>query len=650
MMMDKMAPSFEHPLNLKLELESDGKKTELLAGNIENLFLELHSYGFEAYLILSGCDNKELADLFDSKKPTSITLTFLPTDPLQTDPLLELKGFVVPPKEHQKVDVVSNNSEKSVIYYKIVVHDNARATWQEHFPTSIYIDKSMKDALEEHKNPEITLKYDFPPIEAQKPITAFSLPFNKSIPKTDQPSFYSFVHWYLQQAGGIFAYDYKAHSYSIIAKKEAKGEAYKIAEAWVTPPIGAYPTIPRYNTKVVTHTAQSSDPEDKENEEGYKSVRRDFMSSKGYTVFPEHAHEDVASSLYPTDKELTFHALSFEEDFHLDKLIPGSLVGFPMDPRSWTKDHQDKVYRSRSMVFTATKIDPPDTDKPIQKYLLSCTTLAELKDETYIERPHYHPPVFPFQIHGKIFSDIGDEKQSTFKVTKGEKDPLGQYHVQVPLAGKDHTLVIPFLPNMTGHYYFPYTKDQEVLLAMYFHTAQILRAIEHQNRVRLPDGAQGKQIVLSYNNTNEYAIFKHEFKDGKQSVITIEQATSDKQMQVFTIQDKEILITVNTKDEKSIFIKWSSETGLLLTVDDQQGKISQTIALDGKQIVQTCKNDSDTCTIVQTPDSATVTCKNFTVKADKIVMDAKEEINCKAASKINLEAPVTNAKTKLKVG
>lgn len=648
-MMEQKAPQFNFSLNLKLDLESDGKKAELLAGNIEKVLLKLHSYGFEASIIFSGCDNPELAELFESTKPTNITLTLFSTDPKITDPLLELKGLVID-KENQKVDSVNHNIKGSLVYYKILVYDNAYATWREHFPTSIYVDKSMKEALEEHKNPQITLKYDFPPLEAKKPITAFSLPYNPLIPMEDQPSFYGFVHWYLHKEGGIFAYDYKTHSYSVLAKKPAEGESYKIEEKWVTPPRGLHPSVARYNTKIVTHTAQSSDVEDKENQEGYKSVHRDFMHAKGHTIFPGHASEAVISVLHPKEKELSLCTLFFEDDFHLDKLVPGTLVGFPTDLRSWTKDHQDKVFRVKATTFLANKLDPPDVEKPIQNYEISCTTLLEAKDETFIERPRFLPPVFPFEIQGTLFCDIGDEKQSTFKITKGEQTPQGHYHVLVPLAGKDQKVIVPFLPNMPGQFFFPYDKDHEVLLAMHFHTAKILGAINHQNRVLFPADVQGKQIVFSYNNTDEYTVVKQEFKEDKKSVMTIEQVTSDKQMQIITLKDKEVVVVVETKDEKTVLIQFSSEKGLILSVNDKKGKISQEIVLDGKQISQTCKNDSDTCTIVQTPDSTTVTCKNFNVKADKIVMDAKETINCKANSKFNLEAPIANAKTKMKIG
>jgi len=648
-MTEVKVPQFNFSLKLKLVLESDGKTSELVAGNIEDVFLQLHSYGFEAKILFSGCDDEELADLIDSKKPTNITLTFFSTDPEVTDPLLELKGLVVK-KWSQRVDDADNHFDQPLAYYKILVYDNACETWGKHFPTSIYVDKSMKEAIEEHKNPQITLKYDFPPLEEKKPITAFSLPLNKSLPKEDQPSFYSFVNWYLHQEGGIFAYDYKTHAYSILAKKEDKGESYKIRERWITPPIGLHPSIPRFNPRIVTHTAQNSDAEDEENEDGYKLVRSDIMDPEGYTVFPGHAHQDVVSLLDPSQTELTIHTRYFDEDFHVDKLIPGSLVGFPTDLQSWTQDHQDQVYRSRCMIFSAKKTDPPDIEKPVRSYLVSCTAVLEPKEETYVERPPFHPPVFPFEIEGKLFCDVGDEKQSTYKINKGKEAPQGQYLVLVPLAGKDLKVVVPFLPNMPGHFFFPYDKDHEVLLEMHFRTALILRAINHQNRVLFPDGHQGKQIVLSYNGTDEYSLFKHEFKEGKKSVVTIEQATSDKQTQVITIQDKEILIQVTTKEGKTVFIKYSSEKGIFITVDDKASKMVQEIALDGKQISQTCKNDSDTNTIVQTPDTTTFTCKNFNVKADKIVMDAKEDFNCKGGSKVNLEAPVTNAKTKMKVG
>jgi hypothetical protein len=645
-MTEEKIPQFDADLKLKLVLESDGKKAELIAGNIENIFLKLHSYGFEATLIFSSCNDQEVDAVYDSKKPTTVVLTFL--DPKKTEPLFELKGFVIT-KQSQRVDTADNNLGEPLTFYKVRVQDNARATWEEHFPTSIYVNKSMKEALEQHKNPEITIKYDFPPLESIKPITAFSLPFNKALPKAQQPSFYSFINWYLHLEGGILNYDYKTHSYSIVAKKDDKGEAYKIQEKWITPPIGLHAPVPRFNTKIVTHTAQNVDAEEVENTEAYKSVRRDFMNPEGYTIFPQHAPQDVVSPLYPDETELTFHAKYFTDDFHIHQLIPGSLIGFPTD-KSWTQPHQDKAYRVRMLTFSANKLDPPDVDKPVQKYDITCSPTLELKEETYIERPLFHPPVFPFEIHGKIFSDIGDTQQSTFKVTQEEEAPQGQYHVVVPLVGGDQKIIVPFTPNMPGHHFFPYTKDQEVLLAMYFRTALILRAINFQNRVRLPQDVQGKQIVLSYNGVDQYALMKHEFKDGKDSVVTIEQATSDKQAQTITIQDKEIVIAVETKDEKTILIKYSCEQGLFLSLNDKASKITQEIALDGKQITQTCKNDSDTNTIIQTPDTTTLTCKNFNLKADKVVIDAKEAINCKAGSKFNVEAPISNAKTQMKIG
>src|SRR6185295_10990074 len=107
----------------------------------------------------------------------------------------------------------------------------------------------MKDAVEEHKNPEITLKYDFPPIEEKKPIIAFNLEYDKSLPSLGQAGFYSLVNWYLHLEGGIFSYDYKEHEYSILTKKPpAKGAPYKIREHWVGPPTTKLPAIARYST------------------------------------------------------------------------------------------------------------------------------------------------------------------------------------------------------------------------------------------------------------------------------------------------------------------------------------------------------------------------------------------------------------------
>jgi hypothetical protein len=72
-------------------------------------------------------------------------------------------------------------------------------------------------------------------------------------------------------------------------------------------------------------------------------------------------------------------------------------------------------------------------------------------------------------------------------------------------------------------------------------------------------------------------------------------------------------------------IDLDKEKGLIVTVEDPEGKLTQTVTLDGKAITLEVKSDSDTSTIVQKPDSISLTCKAFSVDADTITLQSKKE-------------------------
>lgn len=634
--------SFTHPLALNLTLEADGQKQQIVSGNLEKVTLDLHSYGFSATVQFSGIKNEELYTLFNSEKPIKAELCCL-----KTEPLLDLKGIVVD-RRLKRVDEANSGLSLPIYLYQITFHDPLAATWNQHFPINIYVDKSMKDVIEGHKNPEISLKYDLPALETTHPIIAFSLPHSGQI------SFCSFLWWYLHQQGAVLIYDYQADAYTIAGKKEGeKGEPFKIGESWITPPESYLPQIMRFSSKTIKHTSLSLDTEDEENENGFKSVRQDTIEPSTHLLFPEHAFEEVKSEITSSKAKVQITPRQFDGDFHIDKLLPNAFIKFFSDENAWSSDplYKDIVFRSRHLTLQAEKIEVSDGHKPIQNYRLSLQATLEPKEETIIERPPFSPPIFPFSIQGTVFSDVGDKEQSTFKISETESHPQGHYLVKVPLAGEDQKLIVPFTPDLTnGQFYFPFTKGQPVLLSVYFHTAKIERILDWQPLARLPSDVQGNQIVLSSNGKDKYAILRHEFEEGSRSVITLQQATSDTQMQTVLLKEKDLCITVDLKDEKTLTVRLNIDEGVLVALEDKASKMTQTLSLDGKQMTQQCKNESDTSTIVQKPDSIAINCKNFTVSSEKVVFEAKDAISLKASSKVSVETPITDVTGKINVG
>ena len=641
-----MNTNFEDNLKVTLLIQIEGEEVKILSGNIEKLSLIAHSYGYDCGIQFTGFEDDKLSALFSSPKITKATLSFFDHEK-EGPPLLEIKGIVTD-KYLRRVD----SDERKKGMYEIFFSDNAKVTWKEHFPTNIYVDKTMKDVFDEHKNDEITIKYDWDVLEETHPIIAFALEYKGWTPEKDQVSFYSFLTWYLNQEGGVWEYDYKKHAYSMLGKKsEGEGEPYGIYEWCVNPPICKFPQAVRYNDKILKHSSDTLNEQDNENPEAFKSVRVDAFDSGNYRFFPELVRRTIKSKQKPEKNSIEFTTTQMTEDLTIDKIIPGSMVTFKADKTTngtWSKDaaFKDKVFRVRSLVFEAEKMSTSEKEeKPVAAFQILMKGLLEYKEELFIERPDFIPLQFPFTIQGKIFSTIGEKEQTTYNIAEGENAPLGQYLVSVPLAGKDKKVVVPFTPDfMTGQYYFPFCKDERVLLSMYFHTAKIERVIDWQPLARLPSGVQGNQIVLSSNGKDKYVILKHEFVDGKDSVFTIKQSSSEEQTQTITITEKDMIVVLDEKDKKTLLINLNHEKGLTLSLKDKNADMTQETIFDGKAMTHLCKGSAGTSTIVQKPDSITVECDKFSVKSKEIILDAEDSISQSGKSKVNIETAIANIK------
>jgi hypothetical protein len=625
---------FECNLNLELKLEIEGDSVTVFSCHIEDVSLDLQSYGFNSTVQLISFGNSELDKLFSPSHVSKITkaeLSFKHVSEKQTDPLLELKGLVTK-KSLKRIDRIGDK-EQSRRIYEITFSDYAAAEWGEHFPTNIYVDQTMKFVIEEHKTADISIDYSFPPLEKTHPILAFSLPYQHGVSAEEQITFYSFLMWYLQRENGIWAYDYHSYGYSLSDKKEAEGEPFKIFEDYVLPPTYIFPETLRYNVKTVKHSPVLADIDTLVVKDAFDAIRKDVLEPLNPACFLDLCHDKIKSHVYSKEAEVRVQVVQFFEDFHLDKLIPGALLGFRGNPKekSWTSDdfYKDQVFRSRSLRLRSYKLDTSEPSvSAIEPYRLSVTVLLEQKTEIFVERPAFIPPVFPFSIHGSIFSDIGDPKQTTYKIIQADNGSQLYYLVTVPLAGEDKKLIVPFVPDfMTGQYYFPFCKGEKVVLSMYFQCAKIERVLDWQPLARLPQGVQAGQIVLASDGEDKYSIIRHEFEDLKRSVFTIQQSSSADQSQTIQIQEKDITVAVQEKEKKEVIIKLNRDTGLTLIVKDSESEVTQEVFLDGKVLVLKCTEDGVIkSTYEQTPTSITVSCAKFNVSATEINLSAKDNL------------------------
>ena len=85
-------------------------------------------------------------------------------------------------------------------------------------------------------------------------------------------------------------------------------------------------------------------------------------------------------------------------------------------------------------------------------------------------------------------------------------------------------------------------------------------------------------------------------------------------------------------------IELNKEEGLILTVENEDGKITQTAVLDGNSITIICKGEEETSTITQKPESIAITCKDFSLDAETITLKSKKDAIYKSEEKIDIQS------------
>jgi hypothetical protein len=86
--------------------------------------------------------------------------------------------------------------------------------------------------------------------------------------------------------------------------------------------------------------------------------------------------------------------------------------------------------------------------------------------------------------------------------------------------------------------------------------------------------------------------------------------------------------------------------GIVLTVENGDGKITQTIVMDGTSITTTVKGQTEKSTITQKDNGIQIDCKTFTVNAETITCkstgktshESEQDFTIKSSQKINASA------------
>jgi hypothetical protein len=213
---------FETSLSIKLELTVQQQTTTIVAGNIKNLALDHRADGFDASLdFWVICQKEQSEDTlfahFIGQQPMSAKLTIDRTfDAVgETAEAISVTGLVVGKQVSERAFPGLAGEPILHRHYRVVLRDRGRALWSQHFPTALYVDKSIKQLVEDNKPEGVTVSYTWSGADTTHPVLSLGLgaPDNRA-------SFYDYLLWLCCKHNLLLIYDASAGSYELAGQKK----------------------------------------------------------------------------------------------------------------------------------------------------------------------------------------------------------------------------------------------------------------------------------------------------------------------------------------------------------------------------------------------------------------------------------------------
>lgn len=619
-------------LQFTLKLKVDGEDKEIFGGNIADVQFHLHTYGFDAAIQFWWSDDKA-PFIFCNESIIEASLSFSPNraDPKAKDvPPIELKGIVT---ERALLDEHANAKvPQSPIWmrlYSVRFKDNAQVIWSQHYPTVLYVEKTLQEMLDLQKNKFIDIQYDWEPLLSKKrPIIALGLGC-----EGNRASFYDFFMWYLDLEGGIWEYDYSKNSYSLKEKKKEDGAPVPLQWTPDTKIICHFPEPIRSLRHVLNGYAEDPKTQPLENANAFENIRRDDLLCSS---IPADQEEQMKIAKAKSINTVHYLVATFG---NLPPLLPGELISF--ESNHWEENlyYKKNIYRLRNLSVHAHASNLNFSEinhAKEQGYNLSLRAILEIKDELTIERPLYIPPKYPFHVEGKIFSEAGEKEQMTVEVKKDEETSLEYYEVEIPLW-ENQKIIAPFEPQyLPAQMYFPACKGERVCVGLEFLTAKIEGVMDWWPRAKLPSDKQGDQIIFTPKDDNTCTYLNHTFESEK-TTFTIERLCN-KQVQTFQLKEECALLEIKAdgETEPKCSILLDNATGITILYQDKDKNIVQKIIINDESIKSTSKGDDGESSYTQKPDLISIECKKFEVKAEEEVSLTADTVNINGTTAIKI--------------
>ncbi len=493
---------FDETLDLSLRLTLGSNTVDVRGGNLKNVRVDLHTWGWQAEVelfVYTGDDTDTLLSQFCAQNliQAQLDMQGVYNLPTPAPEVLSLKGPVSSKSLCEIYHPGPQATSLACRRYRLCFADPAQALWSQHHPILLAAEKKLSELISKQTVLGMDIDVSWKPLNIEHPVTCLHL--QKPV------SFYDFICWLADKYAGALFFDYPTRAYLLSDIKPdptLPGFVDPREIASIDVAIGA---IPRATRHVLNSYADKPKDETIEQLQAVEPIRADTLLrtplpavvarrktvEKHRLALPEPALE-LTCSRYPT---VTW--------------LPGSLLRFEKSTWSTRAHAWGSAYRVTRAQLKVEAKDPGDRPEDRVACRMELLLQTEHEDDTRRHLPAFRTPQWPAVVEGRIVSDTGEDDDRSWQTYPDSQTSLEQYKLDIPLWNVQ--IVAPFEPHIfPGQIYFPLFKHQRVLVALDFLAARILRHLDWGADVRTPVTGQGHHILMGANATSETSL-KHEY-------------------------------------------------------------------------------------------------------------------------------------------
>ncbi len=537
---------FDDRLEATLTLKIAGTSHVFKAGDIKHFDVDIQPYGLLGHAVFWFVANTPttedaLFSAFIGNDLIEVTLTFKRENDQvwETASPMTVKGVVTERNVEERA--FEDVQGRSILHrkYSITFLDRAAAFWSQHRPTTIMVDKGIKDLVDAQTPKGVTVKYPWTGATTQKPILALALGGDGN-----DASFYDFLLWFLDKENLGLHYDSAADTVSLVsAKPESSGEKTlrKSEIAWFEV---HFPEVRRNaGTVLNAYTEAATKKKTLTNDNAVTGVRTDHL------IRTPIENDTTTRGTLETGRntQRTSEAIVFFKSFPTTPLVWPAQAKFDDEfgKKIYPSGKKYRTCRSRIVAHAAAQEATDDNAEAANAYRVEYELMLELEADTTFLLPSFVPPLWPFHVEGKVKSEVGEEAQETYQIYQ-DASSQDVYRVKVPLYD-DIEVIAPFLPYyQTGHFYFPAYKGERVLLEMHFDRAYVRTFLDFRPGGRLAADTQGNHLLMGKEAKDQTSI-RHVYVEEKPKLMI--ERTKEKDWQLITVSEGVIRMETQEKDE-----------------------------------------------------------------------------------------------------